>query len=91
MPRPSVDDSYRFTMNIPPLAKARLVRAAALEGTSLKDLMLRNSLRAASEVIDQAERIALSERDTQKILDLLDHPRDPNPNLVAILRTRATE
>lgn len=91
MPRPSVDDNYRFTMNIPPFAKARLLRAAALEQTSLKDFMLRNSLRAAEEVIVQAERIALSERDTQKILDLLDHPREPNPNMVAVLRSRAAE
>lgn len=91
MPRPSVDDNYRFTMNIPPLAKVRLLRAASLERTSLKDFMLRNSLRAADEVIDQAEQIALSERDTRKILDLLDHPRKPNPNMVAILRSRAAE
>jgi uncharacterized protein (DUF1778 family) len=88
MPRPGVDDIYRFTMNIPPTARARLMRAAALERTSLEDFMLRNSLRAAEEVIDQAERISLSERGTQEIVDLLDHPRDPNPNMVAVLRSR---
>ena len=69
MPRVSVDDNYRFTMQIPPLAKARLLRAAALEHTTLKDFMLRNSLSAADAVIDRAEHIMLSERDTQKVLD----------------------
>ncbi|MEA1650198.1 uncharacterized protein (DUF1778 family) [Nitrospirillum amazonense] len=88
MPRASVDDNGRFSMDIPPLEKARLVRAATLEHTTLKDFLLRNSLRAADLVIERAERIALSERDTRKILDLLDNPREPNPHMVAILKDR---
>ena len=88
MPRVSVDSRPRFTMEIPPLEKARLVRAAALEHTTLKDFMLRNALSAADAVIERAERIALSERDTQLILDLLDNPREPNPRMVAILKAR---
>lgn len=90
MPRVSIDSKPRFTMEIPPPEKARLLRAAALEHTTLKDFMLRNALRAADTVIDQAERIALSERDTRKILDLLDNPRDANPHMVAILKARPT-
>lgn len=89
MPRVGIDDNNRFTMQIPPSEKARLMRAAALEHTTLKDFMLRNSLSAAAAVIDRAERVTLSERDTQKILDLLDNPRAPNPRMVAILRERS--
>jgi uncharacterized protein (DUF1778 family) len=91
MPRVSIDDNYRFTMQIPPTAKARLLRAAALEHTTLKDFMLRNSLRAADEVIGHAEHIMLSERDTQKLLHLLDHPREPNERMVAALKEMPAE
>jgi len=91
MPRVSVETSDRFTMQIPPMQKARLVRAASLEQTTLKDFMLRNALDAAEQVIERAERIALSERDTQKVLDLLDNPREPNARLVAALKTMPVE
>lgn len=91
MPRVSVETSDRFTMQIPPMQKARLVRAASLEQTTLKDFLLRNALDAAEQVIDRAERIALSERDTRKVLDLLDNPREPNARLVAALKTMPVE
>jgi uncharacterized protein (DUF1778 family) len=78
-------------MQIPPMQKARLVRAASLEQTTLKDFLLRNALDAAEQVIDRAERIALSERDTRKVLDLLDNPREPNARLVAALKTMPVE
>ncbi len=73
------------------MEKARLVRAASLEHTTLKDFMLRNALNAAEQVIDRAERITLSERDTRKVLDLLDNPREPNARLVAALKTMPVE
>lgn len=91
MPRVSVEANDRFSMQIPPLLKARLMRAASLEQTTLKDFMLRNALNAAEQVIDQAERITLSERDTQKILDLLDNPREPNARMVAALKSMPSE
>lgn len=91
MPRVSVENNDRFTMQIPPVEKARLVRAAALEHTTLKDFMLRNALNAADRVISRAERISLSERDTRRVLDLLDNPGSPNPRLVAALKTMPNE
>ncbi len=91
MPRVSVESNPRFTMEIPPVEKARLVRAASLEHTTLKDFMLRNALNAAEQVLDRAERITLSERDTRKVLDLLDNPREPNARLVAALKSMPVE
>lgn len=89
MPRASVDTNPRFTMEIPPPDKARLMRAAALERTSLKDFLLRNALKAAETVLNKAERITLSERDTQAVLDLLDAPPEANPRMVKALRAMA--
>ena len=83
MPRVAKEDKSRFAMRIPPAEKARLMRAASLEQTDLKDFMLRNALRAADAVIEHAEHIVLSERDTRLWLDLLDNPPEPNPRLIA--------
>jgi len=57
----------------------------------LKDFLLRNALSAADAVIERAERIELSERDTMKILDLLDNPGEANPRMVAILKARSAD
>jgi uncharacterized protein (DUF1778 family) len=59
------------------------MRAAALEQTSLTDFVLRNTLRAAVEVIDRAERVVLSEKDHRLWLDLLDNPPKANARLIA--------
>ncbi|CAN7691611.1 DUF1778 domain-containing protein [Rhizobium sp. LjRoot254] len=82
MPRPAVENS-RYAMRIDASEKARLMRAASLEQTDLKDFILRSALEAAEAVIDRAEHIALSERDTRLWLDLLDNPPRPNTRLVA--------
>ena len=42
-------------------------------------------------MIDRAERVELSERDTRKVLELLDNPRPANARLVAALRTMPEE
>lgn len=47
-------------------------------------------LRAADLVIEHSERVVLSERDTRKLMDLLDNPREANPNMVAVLKARKT-
>ncbi|MBF0336171.1 MAG: DUF1778 domain-containing protein, partial [Alphaproteobacteria bacterium] len=83
MPRVAAENTNRFPMQIPPAEKARLMRAAALERTSLKDFVLRNALLAAEAVIEKAERVSLDEEQTRFILDLLDNPPKPNAKLLA--------
>lgn len=91
MPRAAIENNNRFAMRIPQAVKARLMRAAALEQTDLKDFMLRNALRAADAVIDRAERVVLSERDTRLWLDLLDNPPKPNAKLLAAAKALPVE
>jgi len=43
---------------------------------------------AAREVVDRAEPIALSERDTARVLHLLENPPEPTPALMAAARRR---
>ena len=78
-------------MMIPPAEKAWLMRAAALENTTLKEFMLRNSLRAAEDVIARAERISLTEAQARFLLDLLDNPPKPNAKLRAAAKLLAAQ
>ncbi len=83
MPRVALETNSRVALRIHPDDKARLVRAAALEHTDLTEFVLRNVLRAADAVIEQAERVTLSERDSLRVLDLLENPPSPNARLIA--------
>ncbi|MCG8273908.1 DUF1778 domain-containing protein [Aquamicrobium sp. NLF2-7] len=76
-------------MQIPLSDMARLMRAATLERTSLKEFVLRNALQAADTVIEKAERISLDEEQTRFLLDLLDNPPEPNAKLRSAARALA--
>jgi uncharacterized protein (DUF1778 family) len=82
MPRSAVENN-RYAMRIEANEKSRLMRAAALEQTDLRNFILRSALEAAETVIDRAEVMRLSERDTKLLLDLLDNPPAPNARLIA--------
>jgi uncharacterized protein (DUF1778 family) len=68
--------------------KRLLAAAAAHERLDVTSFIMRNVLPAAREVIDRAERIVLSERDTERVLDLLENPPKPTPALLAAARCR---
>lgn len=89
MPRVATENSSRFPMQIPPAEKARLMRAAAIELTSLKDFVLRNALIAAEAVIEKAERISMDDEQTRFILNLLDNPPKPNAKLLSAAQALA--
>ncbi len=80
MPQP-IADSARVEIRIDAAAKAKLARAAALEHIDLTAFILRAALPAAQSVIDHAERVQLTERDSLKVLDMLEHPPAPNKRL----------
>jgi uncharacterized protein (DUF1778 family) len=61
--------------------KAMILRAVELEQTDLTDFVLRTALREARAVIERHERLKLSGRDSQRVLDLLEHPPAPNARL----------
>lgn len=83
MPALAVKENSRLALRVSPADKAKLLRAVALSHTDMTDFILRNALRAADEVIDQAERMVLSARDTRLWLDLLDNPPKANTRLIA--------
>lgn len=85
MPRAAVDDTPRMNLRLRPEQKATLVRAAALRHTDLTDFVLQPALREARAVIEESERIQLSERESLMVLELLEHPPAPNARLRAAI------
>ena len=83
MPRVPVEDNNRMSIRIPAREKAVLLRAAAIRQTDLTDFVRQHSLKAAEAVIQEAERIDLSERDSLRVLALLEKPPEPNARLLA--------
>jgi uncharacterized protein (DUF1778 family) len=69
--------------------KRLLSAAAAYERLDVTSFIMRSVLPTAREVVDRAERIVLSERDTARVLALLENPPKPTPALVEAARRRA--
>ena len=72
MPRIAVDDNKRMNLRVRPEQKATLMRAAALKNTDLTDFVLQS-----------ADDLKLSERDSLLVLKLLEIPPAANTKLHA--------
>ena len=83
MPRVAVEDNSRMSLRIRAEDKAILLRAVALKHTDLTEFVLRHALEAAKTVIEEADRVQLSERDSLRVLALLEHPPAPSARLLA--------
>ena len=68
--------------------KQLLAIAAAHERLDVTSFIMRTALPAAREIVDRADRIVLSERDTLRVLELLENPPKATPALAAALRRR---
>ncbi len=86
VPRIVVEDNSRMSLRIRPEEKALLLRAVALDHTDLTDFVIRNALRAAKAVIEKADHLRVSERDSLRVLALLENPPAPNAKLLAAAR-----
>ena len=89
MPR-NVSDNGRIDFRIPPEARAVIARAAALSNVGLTEFITRSALRDPQATIERAEHLALSERDSLRILDLLDNPTSPTDRLIRAAKAGQT-
>ncbi len=87
MPRLAVEDNSRMSLRIPAEEKALLLRAAALRRTDLTAFVRQHSLSAARAVIQEAEHLELSERDSLRVLAVLENPPNPNAKLLAAAKS----
>jgi uncharacterized protein (DUF1778 family) len=86
MPRIAIEDNSRMSLRIGAEEKALLLRAVALKHTDLTDFVLRHALRAAKAVVEDADNVRLSARDSLRVLNLLENPPAPNARLLAAAR-----
>lgn len=86
MPRIAVENNSRMSLRIRAEDKALLLRAVALDHTDLTDFVLRHALLAAKAVVQEADHLRLSARDSLRVLDLLENPPAPNARLLAAAR-----
>ncbi len=86
MPRTAVNRDDRLELRATREEKRLLAAAAAYERLDVTSFVMRSVLPAARKVVDQNERIALSDRDTARVLALLDNPPKPSKALLAAAR-----
>jgi uncharacterized protein (DUF1778 family) len=91
MPRIALEDNSRMSLRIRSEEKALLLRAVALKHTDLTDFVIQHALRAAKDVIEEAEHVQLSARDSLRVLELLENPPTPNARLLAAARALPQE
>ncbi len=89
MPANTAPREERIELRATSEEKRLLSAAAAHERLDLTSFIMRNALPAAREAVDRAERIVLSERDSERVLALLENPPEPTPALMAAARRRA--
>ena len=89
MPATAAPREERIELRATSDEKRLLTAAAAHERLDLTSFIMRNALPAAREVMDRAERIVLSRRDSARVLALLETPPEPTPALMEAARRRA--
>ncbi|MEI6756863.1 MAG: DUF1778 domain-containing protein [Chlorobium sp.] len=83
MPQIPVKSNERLSLRIASEEKLLLMRASALQNTPMTEFVTRTAVSAARKVIEQNERIVLSERDSLLLLNMLEDPPAPNEKLMA--------
>ncbi len=79
-------ENNRMAFRLRPEDKTTILRAAALTDTDLTTFVIEHTLAAARSVIEDAELIQLSERDSLSVLEYLENPPAPNERLKAAAR-----
>ena len=89
MPGSAVLREERIELRATREEKRLLTAAAAHECLDLTSFVMRNALPAARAVVERAERIVLSQRDSERVLALLETPPAPTPALKEAARRRS--
>jgi uncharacterized protein (DUF1778 family) len=86
MPRPVLNRDDRLELRATKEEKRLLAAAAAYERLDITSFIMRTALPMAREVVERNERIVLSERDTLRVLELLENPPKPTAALLAAVQ-----
>jgi uncharacterized protein (DUF1778 family) len=86
MPRPILNCDDRLELRATKEEKRLIAAAAAYERLDVTSFIMRTALPMAREVVKRNERIVLSERDTLRVLELLENPPKPTAALLRAVR-----
>jgi uncharacterized protein (DUF1778 family) len=86
MPRSTATRDGRLELRATKEEKRLLAAAAAYERLDVTTFIMRQVLPAAQDIVDRNERIVLSERDTGRVLELLENPPKPTAALIEAAR-----
>jgi uncharacterized protein (DUF1778 family) len=86
MPRSTTTRDDRLELRATKDEKRLLAAAAAYERLDVTTFIMRQVLPAARDIVDRHERIVLSERDTVRVLELLENPPKPTAALLTAAR-----
>ncbi len=78
--------SARIELRTTEDAKELLLRAASESGSDLTSFILNAALTTAREVVQSVERIELSHRDAIRVMELLENPPPPTPEMIESAR-----
>jgi uncharacterized protein (DUF1778 family) len=76
-------ENARVVARIPLAVKETLQKAADISGATLNQFLVQAALKEAERVLETDRTIVLSERDAQRVFDLIENPPTPNPQLLA--------
>ena len=88
MPASSTTRDDRIELRASREEKRVLTAAAAYERLDLTSFVMRRALPAAEEIVARHERITLTDRDSARVLELLEHPPRPTAALRAAAKRR---
>ena len=77
----SAVDNNRVSLRVRSADTAVIMRAAALVQTDLATFILRTALQEAQSVINEHERVKLTQRDSRLVVQLFENPPAPNAKL----------
>ena len=89
MPSAAAPRGERIELRATREEKRLLAAAAAHERLDLTSFVMRNALPAARAAMERAERIVLSQRDSERVMALLENPPAPATALKEAARRRA--
>ena len=75
------NSDIRIAARIPSQVRETLQRAAALSGVTLNQFLVQAALKEAHKILEEERVIVLSERDADKVFNLLENPPAPNVRL----------
>jgi uncharacterized protein (DUF1778 family) len=86
MPSGSLARDDRIELRATREEKRLIAEAAAREELDVTRFIMRNVLPVARDIVRRSERIVLSERDSRRVLELLERPPKPTEALIAAAR-----